>query len=268
MADSFRVGIIGYGNMASAIVGGALRSGVFRAGDTTVYDTSEAALSSAKEHGMKVSASADELIESADVILVSVKPQQLADVFSHLSCDAAGKCFISIVAGKPIEYFSSRLPGAYIVRVMPNTPIMLGYGASAISVSPGVPDVFRDFAIGVFSGSGLVELIDEAQMDAVVAVNGSSPAYFFHLAELVVENAKAEGIPAGTALRLFAATMEGASHMLLDTGKSPEELRKQVCSPGGTTLAALDAMAEHGFDDAFVAGLDACTRRSKELGIS
>lgn len=266
MPSVFRVGVIGYGNMASAIVGGAHRNGIFQPSDTFVFDKSQASLEAAESLGINVCTSVDELIEKCNVILLAVKPQQLDSAVGALDCDLSDKCVISIIAGVSISKLERLLNGAEIIRVMPNTPIMLGCGATVISPAANVRDEYRDFALNVFGGSGVAEIIDESKMNSIIAINGSSPAYFFRLAELTCDYAEANAIDRDSALQLFAAAMEGSARMLRESGKSAEQLRIQVCSPGGTTLAALETMASGGFETAYLAGLDACTRRAGELG--
>ena len=265
MKSELSVGVVGYGNMASAIIGGALRKGLLSAEQITVCDKSAAALDRAQKLGANTTESVGDVFAASEFILLAVKPQQIESALDGLRTSLKEKCVLSIVTGVTTDYLHSRLPGAYVIRVMPNTPVLLGYGAAALSLPEDLPEEYRTLALALFSDPGVAETIPEETMNAVVAVNGSSPAYFFQLAELTCRYAENHGIPAEQALRLFAASMEGAAHMLTESGFSPEELRKQVCSPGGTTLAALAAMEEGGFFEAYLAGLEACRKRSEEL---
>ena len=149
---------------------------------------------------------------------------------------------------------------------MPNTPLMLGVGATAVARAEDVaPELFQT-VLELFRAAGVVAVIEESQMDDIINVNGSSPAWFFRLADIMVKRAVSVGIDADTALRLTAATMEGAARMLAESGKTPEELCRQVCSPGGTTLASLSVFEERDFDGLMLDAMDRCTKRSKELG--
>ena len=259
------VGVIGYGNMASAIIGGALKKGLFSPDRLTVCDKSEQALDAARALGAHTAASAGEVLAGCDFTLLAVKPQQIDDVLGAVKGTLEGKCVLSIVTGITSAYLAERLPGASLIRVMPNTPVLLGYGAAVLSLPENLPENYRELALSMFSEPGVAEIIPEAKMNTMIPVSGSGPAYFFRLAELTCDYAERHGISAEMAIRYFAATMEGAAHMLTDSGFSPETLRKQVCSPGGTTLAALAAMEEGGLSQAYLAGLEACLRRSEEL---
>ena len=265
MGTELKVGVIGYGNMASAIIGGALKKGLFSSGQLTVCDKSEAARDRAAALGASVTESPDQVFAASDLTLLAVKPQQIDDVLAEVNAPLDGRCVLSIVTGITSAYLAERLCGALIIRAMPNTPVLLGYGAAVLSLPAGLPDEFRKLALALFSDPGVAEVIPEEKMNAMIAINGSSPAYFFKLAELTCSYAETHGISAEMALRFFAATMEGAAHMLTDSGFPPEELRRQVCSPGGTTLAALAAMEDGGLPDAYLAGLEACLKRADEL---
>lgn len=261
------LGIIGVGNMASAIINGVLSKGVFAHGEIIIYDTDKGKYLPFSGKGLVIASTAAELVDASDLILLAVKPQQIDDVISEITGLTGGKCIISIVTGISAEYYKSRLgKDTYIVRVMPNTPILLGCGASAVTPGRGIPRELFEKAVDLFSSSGEVVFVEEDKMNAVTCVNGSSPAYFFVMAEAMVSCAVEQGIDPETALKLAAKSMEGAALMLLRSGKTPAELTAQVTSPGGTTLAALAEMQRLGFSDAIRSGMLACTRRAFELG--
>ena len=153
-----------------------------------------------------------------------------------------------------------------MVRAMPNTPLMVGCGATAVARSEGVDDGLLQAVAELFRASGEVAVIEERDMDDIINVNGSSPAWFFRMADVMVRRAVSAGIDRDVALRLTAKTMEGSARLLLESGKSPEELCRQVCSPGGTTLASLSAFEDRDFDDLMLDAMERCTKRSKELG--
>ena len=149
---------------------------------------------------------------------------------------------------------------------MPNTPLLLGAGATALCRGKSVPDDEFERVKEIFAASGMVEVLPEEQMNAVISVNGSSPAYVYLMAKAMVDGASEQGIDPKTALRLVAGTLEGCAKMLTDSGHSPDELIRMVSSPGGTTLKALDVLYDRHFESALKDAMLACTRRAEELG--
>lgn len=262
-----RLGIIGAGNMASAIIEGVLAKQLFSPEEIIIYDINREKVSAFVERGFASAETPVELTNAAGLILLAVKPQQIDEVLTELAGSTEGKCIISIIAGVSSDYYKKRLgEGTYIVRVMPNTPILLGCGASAIASNRDVPQELYDKAVSLFSSAGEVAFVDEEHMNAVTAVNGSSPAYFFVMAKAMADYAAEQGIDAQDALRLAAKSMEGAATMLLRSGKTPDELTAAVTSPGGTTLAALEEMRKLGFSETIRSGMLACTKRASEIG--
>ncbi len=262
-----RLGIIGYGNMAGAILDGVLRKELFSPEQISVFDPGEARRALARKKGVTLAEDNRALCRRSDLILLSVKPQVIASVLDEIAPEADGKCFASIAAGISTDFLRSRLgAGALCVRIMPNTPMMLGCGAVAVARAPQVPDALFQTVCGLFSAAGTVSLIDEKKMDEITGVNGSSPAYFFRMAAAMEEAAVEQGIDRETARVLIAKTMEGSAKMLQDSGKTAGELTAQVTSPGGTTLAALTAFDEGGFDALIREAMLRCTKRSRELG--
>jgi pyrroline-5-carboxylate reductase len=265
--SAMKLGVIGVGNMAGAIVESVLNNQIFKAEDIILYDIFTEKLSAFTNRGLSVAGSPSELVEAADLILLAVKPQQIDDVLSVLAGLTDNKCIVSIVTGVSSEYMKKQLGGnTYIVSVMPNTPIMLGCGASAISKNNGIPAEYYEKAVSLFSCSGEVALIDEDKLNAVTGVNGSSPAYFFTIAGAMAKAAEEQGIDPELALKLTAKSMEGAALMLLKSGKTPSELTAQVTSKGGTTFAALAEMERLGLPEAIRSGMLACTKRAFEIG--
>ena len=149
---------------------------------------------------------------------------------------------------------------------MPNTPLMLGCGASAVTERGNVPEDYYDFALRLFSAAGLVTQLPADRMNEIIPVSGSSPAFFFRMVSLMVQAAEKRGIDPETALQMAAKAMEGSARMLLESGRTAAELERQVCSPGGTTLAGLTAFDELGFDRMIDLAFDRCVRRAYELG--
>lgn len=261
-------GFIGAGNMNSAILNGALLGGIFSPEQVWLSNRSEGKLAPFRAKGIHTTTDNRALMEHADLVVLGVKPQMFDEVLPDLGSSAAGKCIVSIAAGISADYLRGQLPGAYVVRAMPNTPLMVGVGATAVAEAPDVPAGLFQVVLDLFSAAGEVAVISESQMDDIINVNGSSPAWFFRMAEVMVKRAVSVGIDEDTALRLTAKTMEGSAKMLLASGKTPEELRKQVCSPGGTTLASLSAFDDMDYEGLMLEAMRRCTARSVELGRS
>lgn len=264
--DNLVLGFIGAGNMNSAILDGVLRQGIVSAERVWMSNRSPEKLERFAALGVHTTSDNHLVAKKADVLVLGVKPQMFGQVLPELREAVIGKCVVSIAAGISADYLKHELPGAGVVRVMPNTPLTVGVGATAVAQSRDISEELFQTVCSLFEAAGEVAVIEEAQMDDIISVNGSSPAWFFRMADVMVRRAVSVGIGRETALRLTARTMEGAAKMLLDSGKSPEELCRQVCSPGGTTLASLSAFEERDFDGLMLDAMDRCTKRSKELG--
>lgn len=263
---SFNLGFIGAGNMSSAILNGVLDSGAAAPEQVWLSNRHEDKLDPFRQRGVHVTLDNAEVARSADIIVLAVKPQMFSDVVEGIAAQTQGKCVVSIAAGISVSWLKARLPGALVVRAMPNTPLLVGKGATAVAAAPEVPPVLFQTVLDLFSAAGVVEVIDEAQMDDILNVNGSTPAFFFRMADVMMQQALAAGIASHVAISLIAQTMAGSAEMLRQSGKTPEELTRQVCSPGGTTMAALSAFEEMGFDAMMREAMDRCVRRSRELG--
>lgn len=260
------LGFIGAGNMVSAILSGVLAQGL--AGPEAVWLSNRSAdkLEPWREKGVHVTLDNAIVAQNAQVIILGVKPQVFEAVMSQIAPLVSGKCVVSIAAGISSVYLKERLPGAMVVRVMPNTPMKLGKGATAVAQAPGVPEAVFAYVCSLFEAAGGIAVIPEKQMDDFIAVNGSSPAFFFRMAAAMVEAARVAGIDPDLALSMAAQTMAGSAAMLLETGQTAQELTRQVCSPGGTTLAALTAFDDYRFEEMIAQAAARCAQRSRELG--
>lgn len=252
--------------MATAILDGVVRNGLFSPSDIIISNPSAQKLHHPQSLGVNVTCDNKAVVSAADVIILAVKPQKFEEVIDEIKDLCVGKCFVSIAAGISTQWLSERLQGANVIRVMPNTPLQLGMGATAIAKAEQVPDELFQITCDIFSEAGEVSVISEELMDHVIPVSGSSPAFYFRMVDVIVKWASENGMDADVALILAATTMKGAAEMLLHSGKTAEELIQQVCSPGGTTLAALSAFDDGNFDAVIRDGMDRCTARSKELG--
>ncbi len=260
------LGLIGAGNMAHAILGGILRQGLVTPDRLAVSNRSPGKLAPYRDMGVFTTVDNVEILRRCDLVFLAVKPQVLEGVLAQLAPYAAGKCLVSIAPGFTVAYLRERLPGCHVVRAMPNTPLLVGKGVTAVVEAPEVPeDTFRA-VVEVFSAAGAVTVIPEERMNAVISLSGSSPAYFFAFADAMAKAGTELGMDPAEALRLAALSMEGAAGMLLESGCTAEELKRQVCSPGGTTLAALTAFDEFRLDDMVAQAMERCAQRAAELG--
>lgn len=263
-----KLGIIGFGNMAEAILGGILNAGFVSKEDVTASGKDEAMLQKASEkYGIHVEADNKKVVADADVVLLSVKPQILADVISEIKdvC-TADKLIISIAAGKSLQFLEENFGSARkIVRCMPNTPALVGEGSTGICFSDDVSANEKEYALNLFSCVGKAQEVPEKLMDVVVGVSGSSPAYVFMFIEAMADAAVEMGMPRAQAYTFAAQAVMGSAKLLLETGKHPGELKDMVCSPGGTTIAAVRVLEEKGMRAAVMDAVIKCTERSKEL---
>lgn len=261
-----KLGFIGVGNMGGAIIKGI--NG--RLGNTAVfaYDSSPEKLKDLNLNGATASTGILELAKKCDFIVLAVKPQQLDGVLAEIKSAAnENLVIISICAGISAEYIRERtFANAKIVLVMPNTPMMLGCGASAMSRDEKVSDDEFEFAKKIISSCGTAEVIPMDKMKEIIAINGSSPAFIYLYAKGFVQYAQSVGIDENTALRLFAQSLIGSARMMLESKMSVDELIKQVSSPGGTTIAGLQELYNGKLTEAVNNACKACTKRAYELG--
>ena len=211
--------------------------------------------------------------EAADVVILAVKPQVMMGVLQSLhghgvfEGGAQGPLYISIAAGLATDRLEAALPAASrLVRTMPNTPLMVGKGAVAVCEGSQVDKADVELVRDLFGCLGRACIVSEDQMDAICAVSGSGPAYVAHMVEALRDAGVSFGLDADLAEGMALQMVYGTAALMVETGQSPEATRISVCSPGGTTLAALDAMEEAGFDQVFQAGVAAAVKRGKELG--
>ena len=253
--------------MGGAIAVGALASG-WPASQVTVADKSADALAAlASAHGVATTHDLAEAAAGADVIVFAVKPQDGAAALDAFAASVRpGTLLLTVAAGLPASFYEKRLPaGTPVVRAMPNTPALIGKGATAIAPGTHATAEHLALAASVLAATGLVVQVDESHINAVAALSGSGPAYFFAFVEALTESAVGLGLERDLATKLAAQTFVGAAALLDASDVGPGELRARVSSTGGTTLAALAAMGEAGLQDAVAAGLAAADGRAKEM---
>ena len=263
-----KIGFIGAGNMATAIIDGLLRNKTAQPQNINVFDVAEGQLEKMASKGVNTLDTSKDVVVESDIIVLAVKPQNYQTVLTEIkdSVDES-KIFVSIAAGISISYVQKTLCcNCPMVRVMPNTPLLLGKGASALCPSENISD--EDFAVvkEMFSLNGVVEVFTEEHMNEIIAVNGSSPAYVYLFAKAMADYAKECGIDYDSALNLICATLEGSAEMLRNSGDTPDELIKKVSSPGGTTIAALNTLEKYKFYEGIKKAMASCTNRAEELG--
>ena len=267
MAD---IGFIGGGNMAEALIKGIITGGVFKPENIIVADiSSERLVCLTSKYGVKAVDSNINLAANASIIVLSVKPNIIDAVLTEIAGSIAPDAVvISIAAGITTSKIAKLLPDTAIIRVMPNTPALVGHGASAL-YSENASDEAMSTALALFKAVGTaVALEDESLIDAVTAVSGSGPAYFFLLMEEMIRSARKLGLDEETATQLVLQTAVGAALLAknaAEDGEGPAQLRRKVTSPGGTTEAAIKVFVENGFADLVNKALDAAHKKSREL---
>jgi pyrroline-5-carboxylate reductase len=265
-----KLGFLGAGNMARALIKGVLGAGLYRPSDLWVTDAlADARRLVRRRYGVGAARDNRELVSGSEIVLLAVKPQIMPAVMDEVrEVVSSRQLFISIAAGVPLRRLEEGLAGdARVVRVMPNTPALLGKGMSVLA--PGRNAKPRDLrhAMKIFRGVGeAISVADEGLLDPVTGLSGSGPAYVYRFAEALIAAGIRQGLANDVANRLVFRTLEGAAAMMLETGMSPKELREMVSSPGGTTLAGLGELDRAGFVDAVCGAVAAATARSRELG--
>lgn len=262
------IGFIGAGNMAGAIIEGILNQKETEACNLVVCDRDPEKTARFASRGMHIAGNIPALAEKSDILFLAVKPQDYETVLGSLQgCVRPDQILVTIAAGISIGHIRARVgEQAKVVRAMPNTPLLLGEGATALCTLPPVTD--EEFAAvrRIFEAGGLVSVLPEDRMNAVISVNSTSPAYVYLLAKAVTDGAQKQGIDFETARALFCKTLIGSARMLMESGRTPDELVRMVASPGGTTIAALQGLEEHDFAGAVVDAMLRCTKRADELG--
>ena len=263
-----KLGVIGAGNMASAIVRGVAASGKVATGDICVSDLDTVKLGALAEVGVHTSTENTDVYKNSDTIIFAVKPNIYPIVLKEAAQQPGieKKLLITIAPGITIDtvkaYFSA---GVAVVRTMPNTPAMVGAGMTVLCAQDDVSDEAFAQAQTVFDCVGKTLRLDEKLMDAVVALNGSSPAYIFMLIEAMADAGVQGGVPRAAAYELAAQSVLGSAKMVLETGKHPGELKDMVCSPGGTTIDAVAVLEMQGFRSSVIEAMAACTEKTKAM---
>lgn len=267
MFQDKKIGFIGGGAMAEAIIGGILEAGLVKSEQVRVYDVSATRLAVLKEEYGIEGCTMKELTAWANVLFLAVKPQVIGSVLAELEGNVpADTIVISIAAGVTIERLEAHLPNVPIVRVMPNTPVFVNAGMAALAMGAYAGEDAAAFAKAVFDAVGRAIIVPESSMDAVTGLSGSGPAYGFVMIDALADAGVRVGLGRSDAILLAAQTLYGAAKMVLETGEHPAVLRDRVTSPGGTTIAGVHIMEQQGVRGALIDAVIAAAERSKEMG--
>ncbi|HEY5909042.1 MAG TPA: pyrroline-5-carboxylate reductase [Verrucomicrobiae bacterium] len=263
------IGFLGAGKMATALANGFIRSGIVSPRQVLASDpsgTARQAFANATES--KTTQSNLEVVQFAAAVILAVKPDQVATVLKEI-CSAFTQehLLLSIAAGVPLARIEGALnPGARVIRVMPNTPALVGSSATAFSLGKSASTSDGDLAQKLFSAVGLALPVKEALLDAVTGLSGSGPAYVYLMIEALSDGGVAAGLPRDTATRLAAQTILGGARMVIETGLHPGALKDMVASPGGTTIEGLHELEKGNFRGTLINAVRAAAEKSKRLG--
>ena len=263
-----KIGFIGLGNMASAMIGGMLKEQVADAADIIGKSKTSATENEIKtKFNIEIAESNAQLAAEADVLFLAVKPIFFPEVIGEIK-DSIRKdtVVVSIAAGRTLQYLEEAFaPGTKLVRCMPNTPALVLEGCTGVSVGKHVTEEETALVMKLLSSFGRASIVPERLMDVVVGVSGSAPAYVFMFIEAMADQAVAEGMPRKQAYEFAAQAVLGSARMVLETGKHPGELKDMVCSPGGTTIQAVKVLEEMGMRAAVMDAMEACIDKSRNM---
>lgn len=259
------IGVIGFGNMGSAIINGLVGSDLYMPSDIHVTDRDIELVARAESNGHFTNTSVAATAGAANLLIIAVKPKDMADVLRELEAIDPAVTVISVAAGVSIKTIQSFLPKSPVVRVMPNTPAMVGAGVSVISGGARAGEEHLEQARTLFRTLGFVHDVPETLMDAVTGLSGSGPAFAAIMIDALADGGVRMGLSRQDALNLAAETVQGTAKMILDRGIHPDRLRDMVASPGGTTIEGIAVLEERGIRSAFIEAVTAATERSRDL---
>ncbi len=268
MEKKMKVGFIGLGNMATAMMGGMLAKGMVKPNQIIGSDKSNETVERiAKISGIDATTDNKKVAKEADILFLAVKPNVFSAIIGEIKDEIRENTLIvSIAAGKTIGFIEGEFGKKIkLIRCMPNTPALVGEGCTGVCTNAQVTADEKEQVIGLLKAFGTASEVPETLMDAVVGISGSSPAYVFLFIEAMADAAVAAGMPRAQAYEMSAQAVLGSAKMVLETGKHPGELKDMVCSPGGTTIDAVKVLEEKGFRSAVISAVEACVEKSKSL---
>lgn len=263
-----KLGFIGCGNMASAMIGGIINNQICKAEDIFASDASKEALNKVKEKSnIQISTDNITVVKEVDILFLSVKPQYYEEVINEIKDVITQKqVIVTIAPGKTLAWLNEKFEKPVkIVRCMPNTPALVGEGITGACYNELVTKEELEVVCKILEGFGKVEVISENLMDVVVSVSGSSPAYVFMFIEAMADAAVADGMPRDKAYKFAAQAVYGSAKMVLETGMHPGQLKDMVCSPGGTTIEAVRVLEKEGFRSSVMEAMKACTNKARGM---
>lgn len=263
-----KIGFIGGGNMAGAIIGGMIEKGIYTSEQVSASGKDRDSLENLhKKYGIGITENNAEIMEECDVVFLSVKPQVLPAVIAEIApMVKENQLFVSIAAGKTIEWIETEFKRKIkLVRVMPNTPALVGEGCAGFCANGKVSKEELELVKAVFDSCGTSYQVPEHLMDVVGAVAGSAPAFVFMFMEAMADAAVAGGMARDLAYKMAAQTVLGSGKLMLETGKHPGNLKDMVCSPGGTTICGVKVLEEEGMRGAIMNAIDSCVQKSKKI---
>ncbi len=259
-----KIGLIGAGNMASALLSGMLKN-LVQPGDVMISDRDEEKLAFWKKQGISVTTNNGVVEDACDIIILAVKPKIIPYVLQELS-GKEDKIYISIAAGITVAFLENALgKDKKIVRTMPNTPAQVGCGMTVLVPNKNITEQERKTVFSLFDSVGDTLQLSESELEIATAIHGSSPAYVYMMMDALADAGVRHGLTKENALKLAAKAVEGSAKMVLETGTHPEQLKDNVCSPGGTTIAAVRELERTGFRASLHAAVDACIKRNQEM---
>ena len=262
-----KIGFIGAGQMAQALASGFVAARKLEPSDTYTSDPSPTAIEAfqAAVPGANSVSDANSCVAAADIVFLAVKPQHMDAVFDQVS-DHSDTLFVSIAAGIPLQRLCDGLTTKRVIRVMPNTPCLVGAGAAGYCRADGATEADSDIVGDLLGAVGIAFEVPERQLDAVTGLSGSGPAFVYQFIEALSDGGVRVGLPRAIATDLAAQTVLGAAKMVLETQEHPGLLKDRVASPGGTTIAGIHALEDGALRSAVMNAVKAATERSKELG--
>ncbi|HHV31441.1 MAG: pyrroline-5-carboxylate reductase [Ruminococcaceae bacterium] len=263
-----KLGFIGCGNMACAMMGGIIKNQVLSAEEIIASNLGRAPLERAqRELGIKTAQDNREVVRQAEIVVLAVKPQVYETVIREVAETVRPEqVIVTIAPGKTLNWLTETFgKPVKLVRTMPNTPALVGEGITAVCANESVTAKELEEVCRLLRGFGRTEVIPEHLMDVVVSVSGSSPAYVFLFIEAMADAAVADGMPRKQAYEFAAQAVLGSAKMVLESGKHPGELKDMVCSPGGTTIEAVRVLEAKGFRSSVIEAMKACTHKAKSM---